>query len=83
MLLNKNVKTRPVFMAVICTIVIIGIWFEHLLLLGPALSHGASSISLGFSDGLISLGFFGLMALAIGFFLGVFPELSGNERTEH
>ncbi len=81
-LLNKNVKTQPVFMAVICTIVIIGIWFEHLLLLGPALSHGASSISLDFSDGLISLGFFGLMALAIGFFFRVFPELSGNERTE-
>jgi len=81
-LLNKNVKTQPVFMAVICTIVITGIWFEHLLLLGPALSHGASSISLGFSDGLISLGFFGLMALAIGFFFRVFPELSGIERTE-
>ena len=81
-LLNKNVKTRPVFMAAICTIVITGIWFEHLLLLGPALSHNASSIPLGISDGLISLGFFGLMALAIDFFFRVFPELSGNERTE-
>jgi hypothetical protein len=81
-LLNKNVKTRPVFMAVICTIVITGIWFEHLLLLGPALSHNASSIPLGISDGLISLGFFGLMALAIGFFFRVFPELSGIERAE-
>ena len=81
-LLNKNVKTQPLFMAVICTIVITGIWFEHLLLLGPALSHGASTISLGFSDGLISLGFLGLMALAIGFFLHVFPELSGNEGAE-
>jgi len=81
-LLNKNVKTQPVFMAVICTIVITGIWFEHLLLLGPALSHGAPSISLGFSDGLISLGFFGLMALAIGFFFRVFPELSGNKRIQ-
>ena len=81
-LLNKNVKTRPVFMAAIGTIVIIGIWFEHLLLLGPALNHNTSSIPLDISDGLISLGFFGLMALAIHFFLHVFPELSGNERTE-
>ena len=81
-LLNKKVKTQPIFMAVICSIVIIGIWFEHLLLLGPALSHGAPSISLGVSDGLISLGFFGLMALAIVFFFQVFPELSGNERSE-
>jgi hypothetical protein len=82
-LLNKNVKTRPLFMAVICSIVIVGIWFEHLLLLGPALSHGASSISLDFSDGLISLGFFGLMALAIGSFFHVFPELAGRERNDH
>ncbi len=82
-LLNKNIKSKPVFMAVICAVVITGIWFEHLLLLGPALSHGALSISLGFSDGLISLGFFGLMALAIGFFFHVFPELSGIERTDH
>lgn len=81
-LLNKRVKTRPVFMAAICTIVITGIWFEHLLLLGPALSHNASSIPLGISDGLISLGFFGLMALAIAFFFHVFPELSGIERTD-
>jgi hypothetical protein len=81
-LLNKNVKTRPVFMAVICAIVITGIWFEHLLLLGPALNHNTSSISLDLSDGLISLGFFGLMALAIHFFFHVFPELSGNERTQ-
>jgi hypothetical protein len=79
-LLNRHVKTRPVFMAVICAVVIIGIWFEHLLLLGPALSHGATSISLSISDGLISLGFFGLMGLALRFFFHVFPEMSGAER---
>ena len=64
-------------MAIICAIVIIGIWFEHLLLLGPALSHGASSISLSISDGLISLGFFGLMVLAIRVF---FSRISGTVR---
>jgi hypothetical protein len=73
-LLNKDIKTRPIFMIVICSIVIVGIWFEHLLLLGPALSHKSQSIPLSFSDGLISLGFLGLMAIAIGFFLKVFPE---------
>ncbi len=78
-LLNKNVKTKPVFMVVICSIVIIGIWFEHLLLLGPALSHGAPTIALSVSDGLISLGFLGLMALAVGAFIKVFPETTGVE----
>ena len=74
-LLNKRVKTKPVFMIVICSVVIIGIWFEHLLLLGPALSHGAGEIQLRLSDGFISLGFLGLMVMAISFFLRVFPEI--------
>ena len=73
-LLNKRVKTRPIMMMVICSIVIIGIWLEHLLLLGPALSHEVQSIPLSVSDGLISLGFLGLMVIAVGYFLNVFPE---------
>ena len=74
-LLRQSVKTQPVLMLIICSAVIIGIWLEHLLLLGPALSHEPQeAISLNFSDGLISLGFLGLMAFGIGFFLKVFPE---------
>ncbi|HEA67247.1 MAG TPA: hypothetical protein ENI07_10565 [Desulfobacterales bacterium] len=74
-LLNKKVKTKPIFMIPICVVVIIGIWLEHLLLLGPALSHNSNSISLGVSDGLIFLGFFGVMAIAVTYFLRQFPEL--------
>ncbi|MGD8293712.1 MAG: hypothetical protein PVF37_18510 [Desulfobacterales bacterium] len=73
-LLNQRIKTKPVLMLTICSVVIVGIWFEHLLLLGPALSHESQSIPLSFSDGLISLGFLGLMAIAVGYFLKVFPE---------
>ena len=73
-LLNKDIKTRPILMVIICSIVIVGIWLEHLLLLGPALSHEIQSIPLSLSDGLISLGFLGLMAIAVGYFLKVFPE---------
>ena len=73
-LLNQRIKTRPILMMIICSIVIIGIWLEHLLLLGPALSHGTQSIPLSVSDGLISLGFLGLMVIAVGYFLNVFPE---------
>ena len=62
-------------MIVICSVVIIGIWFEHLLLLGPALSHGSQGIQVRLSDALISLGFLGLMVMAVSFFLRVFPEI--------
>jgi Ni/Fe-hydrogenase subunit HybB-like protein len=75
-LLNKKVKTRPVLMMLLSTGVIIGIWLEHLLLLGPALSHGVTSLPLAISDGLISFGFLGLMVIALNFFLRRFPELA-------
>jgi hypothetical protein len=74
-LLNKKIKTQPLPMAMICAVVIVGIWFEHLLLLGPALNHEAHAIPLSISDGLISLGFLGLMAIAVRYFLNVFPEI--------
>ncbi len=74
-LLNKKVKTKPQFMSILCAVVIMGIWLEHLLLLGPALNHNVSSLPLGLADGLISLGFLGLIALAVTFFLNLFPEL--------
>jgi len=76
-LLNKKIKTRPVFMIVICSAIIIGIWFEHLLLLGPALTHGVTGIPVSFLDGLISLGFLGLLAFVVIYFLNMFPELVG------
>jgi hypothetical protein len=74
-LLNKWVKTKPLLMVIICSAVIVGIWFEHLLLLGPALNHETHSIPVGMSDGLISLGFLGLMMIALTYFLKRFPEL--------
>ena len=75
-LLNKKVKSNPVFMVILCSIIIIGFWLEHLLLLAPALSHDAHSLSLSVSDALITVGFFGLMVIAIRFFLRRFPEFS-------
>ena len=73
-LLNKKVKSKPVFMVILCSVIIIGFWFEHLLLLAPALSHEAHALPLSVSDGLITVGFFGLMVIAVGFFLKRFPE---------
>jgi hypothetical protein len=74
-LLNKQVKTKPHFMIGLCSLVLIGIWLEHLLLVGPALSPQTSFLPLDVTDGLIFLGFLGLMAMAVRFGLGLFPEL--------
>lgn len=74
-LLNKKIKTKPRFMSVLCAVVIMGIWLEHLLILGPALNPHVSTLPIGLTDGLIFLGFGSLMALTIRFFLNLFPEL--------
>jgi hypothetical protein len=74
-LLNKRVKTMPNSMIALSALVILGIWLEHLLLLGPALSHEAAELPLGITDGLVFAGFLGLMVLALAFTFRAFPEL--------
>jgi hypothetical protein len=83
-LLNKQVKTKPRFMIGLCSLVLVGIWLEHLLLVGPAIYPEAAAIPLGVTDFLISLGFLGLMAISVRFALRAFPELipvKGREAT--
>ncbi len=67
---------------VLCSIVILGMWLENLLLLGPALNHHISTLPLGLTDLLITLGFVGLMMIAVTFFLNLFPELVLEDREE-
>jgi hypothetical protein len=74
-LLNRKVKTKPWIMIPLCSIVIVGIWLEHLLLLGPALSQDTAALPLNVMDAWISLGFLGLLLAAITLFLKLFPEL--------
>jgi hypothetical protein len=74
-LLNKKIKTKPRFMSILCAVVIMGICLEHILLIGPALYPQVSVLPLGLIDGLIFLGFLGLMALSVILFLNQFPEL--------
>lgn len=77
-LLNKKIKTIPRAMIGICSAVIIGIWMEHHLLLGPAYHGRAEGFPLGIYDILVALGFFGLLALAVTGYLRQFPELLEN-----
>ena len=79
-LLNRRVKSKPVPMIILCSVVIIGLWLEHLLLLGPAWNQHVSSLPLGPADILIFLGFLGLMAFSVTSFLHAFPEFT-PERT--
>ncbi|MDP2645213.1 MAG: hypothetical protein Q8P24_09755 [Desulfobacterales bacterium] len=79
MLLNRAVKTKPLAMMLIGAAVIAGIWLEHLLLIGPALTPGASRIPLNMPDVLITLGFAGLVAAALLFFQRAFPDHLGPE----
>ena len=81
-LLNKKVKTMPAFMLVLATFMIAGIWLEHLLLVGPAMNHAADTLPLGIKDFLITLGFLGLMLMALNSFLRQFPELARTEKRE-
>jgi len=75
-LLNRPIKSKPIPMIILCIVVFIGIWLEHLLLLGPALSPQATSLPLGLADVLITLGFLGLLIFAVTFFLRIFPVLN-------
>jgi hypothetical protein len=81
-LLNKKVKSMPVFMVILCSVIIMGFWLEHLLLLAPALSHDVDSLPLNLTDALITVGFFGLMVMAVGFFLKRFPEIAGTRKAD-
>jgi Ni/Fe-hydrogenase subunit HybB-like protein len=77
-LINRKVKTKPVAMIALCSLAIIGVWLEHFLLLGPALSHGATDLPLGLYDILIFLGFLGLMVISVGRFMRTFPETTAG-----
>jgi len=79
-LLNRKIKSKPAPMIILCTVVIIVLWFEHLLLLGPAWNHHLTTLPVGPTDLLITLGFLGLMAFSVASFLRLFPEFT-PERT--
>lgn len=81
-LINRQVKTNLRFMIGLCSLVLVGIWLEHYLLLSPALNPKADSLPMGIMDVLITMGFLGLMAMAVRFALVRFPELIPVQQQE-
>ncbi|MFP3981473.1 MAG: hypothetical protein ACLFUY_08770 [Desulfobacterales bacterium] len=75
-LLNRRIKAVPWFMTCLCGIVLIGMWLEHYLLLGPALAgHNGGAIAFSAGDVLIFLGFAGLLIAAVAGYLRQFPGM--------
>jgi hypothetical protein len=74
-LINKKIKTVPAAMVIICTIVILGMWLEHFLLIAPAFYPTATTLPFSWIDLGVGLGFIGLLSTALGYYLKQFPEL--------
>ena len=83
-LLNRRIKTVPRAMMILCTLVLVGMWLEHYLLLGPALSGHGAGFPVAPVEAGIALGFAGLMMAAVFGYLQQFPEMleSGGKASE-
>ena len=57
------------------TLVLFGIWLEHLLLLGPVYQHGVSGLPFNIIDILVTLGFLSLMVFAVQSYFKKLPVL--------
>lgn len=73
-LLSRKAKMKQGLMLLVSGVILIGMWLERFLLVAPSLWKGPD-LPLGFSELLISLGFLGLMAQSIFWFLSRFPLL--------
>lgn len=81
-LLRGKIKETPQVMIGICSLVLIGFWLEHFLLLAPSYLHGVQQVPIGLNDVVISIGFLSLFVLSIAYYLKQFPELLQNDTGE-
>ena len=81
-LLNRKIKSNPKWMSLLSALVLLGLWLEHTLLIGPSLNPHVHTLQLGIFDGLIFVGFIGLMTLVVASVLHVLPELAESRISE-
>ncbi len=81
-LINRRIKSSPKAMSLLCALVLLGLWLEHTLLIGPAMHPHAHSLPLGIWDGLIFAGFLGLVTLVTASMMHLFPELAESRISE-
>jgi Ni/Fe-hydrogenase subunit HybB-like protein len=73
-LLRRRIKMQPMAMLVLSTVILVGMWLERFLLVVPSLWQG-QTLPLGLIELLISMGFFGIMAMCVLLFLRKYPML--------
>ncbi|HEY3275295.1 MAG TPA: NrfD/PsrC family molybdoenzyme membrane anchor subunit [Syntrophorhabdaceae bacterium] len=71
-LLSRKVKTMRLPMILLSIVIILGMWLERLILVAPSLWKG-KAIPLGVPEILITIGFFGVMAICVTLFLRKVP----------
>ncbi len=73
-LLSRKIKMKPIAMMAIGIVILAGMWFERFLLVVPS-TWRAETFPLGPIEILITMGFFGIMALCLLFFFSKVPML--------
>lgn len=73
-LLNREIKMKPVPMIALSVVILVGMWLANFLLVAPSVWHG-QGIPFGVSEILITTGFFGAVALCVLTFVQRFPVL--------
>ncbi len=77
-LLNRNIKMKPMAMLGLSAIILIGMWLERFLLIVPSI-WVSDTIPLGLPEFLITAGFFGLMGVCVLFYLRRFPLVPAGD----
>lgn len=73
-LLGRKPKTTPGTLALFAGVILVGLWFERLLLVAPPLYHGVGR-PFSMAEPLIGLGFFALLVASVRWFLSAFPVI--------
>ncbi|TVP54936.1 MAG: hypothetical protein EA351_12165 [Gemmatimonadales bacterium] len=73
-LIGRKPKLNPTWLGSIAAIALLGVWLERWLLIAPSL-HEAGTPTITLWEPLIGLGFLGIFALTIRWFLATFPTI--------
>lgn len=74
LLMGRKAKLNPTYLGSVVVIAMIGLWLERWLLIAPSL-HVEGTPTITFWEPLIGLGFLGLFAFSIRWFLSTFPVI--------
>jgi hypothetical protein len=74
LLMGRSAKINPLWYAGVASVAMVGLWLERWLLIAPSL-HKAGDPTLTVWEFLIGIGFLGLFALTVRWFLSTFPVI--------